>query len=394
MLIVAACVGPLAFGIWHSYRKGFRFGLVDLLAAFVFFSILTFILLVPIVNLRNKRHAVIRLHKEGAYCGTERFDFRLPFERVARRPSATTAPRIPIWLRKTAPDLAALPCDEHVRSVRLFSDGQLTLCAPWIRQLPNLESVELYGPGITSDGIAALGDLGRPRNLAVTISNTSIDEDGLREIAEWRNVICLYLFECGISTGGLSELSRMGHLRQLSLVNQRGGSYHQLRPEELVLFSRLQPLEHLSISGNQIPNEALWFLRKLNRLRSVGLNQTGLTDEGLAHLCQVSGIEYLWLREPAITDKGIEHFVSLPDLKTLVLREVRISEAALASLGTLAHLERLQLEGCNIAEAALLHLSDLEALRELSLRDTNVTDDAVDRLQSVLPQCAIDAPIR
>ena len=179
----------------------------------------------------------------------------------------------------------------------------------------------------------------------------------------------------------MAQVGRLGHLKQLGLLDVVGGT---LTDAGLARLGDLGALEGLTISGSSVSEEGLALISGFRRLQRLSLIATSMTDASLAHLGGMSRLTTLELRtNRGIHGPGLAHLAGLAGLKTLLLDDTPVDDAGLAHLADLNSLETLNMTGPRITDAGLAHLAGLTNLKMLRVSKSGVTSAGLAHLEAM-----------
>ncbi len=146
----------------------------------------------------------------------------------------------------------------------------------WIAELDDLEHCELNHLSVTDTNLKAIRDLRQLNGLNLAAAH--ITDDGLQYLADIRRLETLCLDHTQVSNAGVAHLAPLGQLKSLGLTKAR-------------------------VTDAGVP--ALLQLKHLERLR---LDNTELSDAGLDQLSQMSSLVYLSIANTHVTDEGVARF--------------------------------------------------------------------------------------
>ncbi len=210
-------------------------------------------------------------------------------------------------------------------------------------ELPVLRSLILTKAEMIPD--AAVLSLSKCKSLrSLTINNSDLRDDHLKEIASLSNLVALDLSSC-----------------------------QKLTVPGLAVLAKLSRLEELRLNGIRIDRAGLQPLVELTKLRSLSLRSTYVNDEGLDVLAKFPLLTELDLG-PDISDLGLAKLKSSKHLRVLLLGGCDVGDAGLAHLSELTALEKLDLSATQVTDTGLAHLKPLTNLKHLDLSGTRITD--------------------
>jgi outer membrane protein assembly factor BamB len=222
------------------------------------------------------------------------------------------------------------------------------------------------------------------RPMVLNLAGTRLDDAGLEQASEFRQLIGLNLELCQeITDAGLQELRRADQLRALWLTGT------QITDEGVEALAPIPTLVALDLEiCDGVTDTSCAALGSMKQLKALVLKKTGfeserITDIGLGQLSQLTNLELLDLYGNLVTDAGAEHLGQLASLRELDLSLVAITDAGLPHLTRLGRLQHLSLlssvgmGGSSVTDAGAETLRALTSLRSLDLTGSRVTDDGI-----------------
>ena len=176
----------------------------------------------------------------------------------------------------------------------------------------------------------------------VDLNAEVVPENVLQATGRFRDLQGLWLDGCKFTDPGLSHISELSQLKELSL------------------------------RYSNVTDNGMQHLHKLNSLELLYLSDTGITDAGLSSLRHLTGLTWLELNDTKITDAGLVHLRGLGNLYSLDLNRTAVTDESLHDISRLP-LERQYLAGTRITDQGLRQLSGLSKLVVLNLTDTSIT---------------------
>jgi hypothetical protein len=163
----------------------------------------------------------------------------------------------------------------------------------------------------------------------LVLSGGQITDDGLRRLAELKELKCLILRDARlVSRAGVAPLVKLPQLRRLELTNAPIGD------AGFAQLAAVQSLEDLSVTGSGLSDESLAVASRLRNLTnlSLDLGNRAIGREALLGLHALPNLKRLSLRCSEITDEALAQVASLTNLRLLSLGDSRVSRRGLASL--------------------------------------------------------------
>ena len=184
----------------------------------------------------------------------------------------------------------------------------------------------------------------------------------------------------------------------IATIERLGGRViwsHPVSPETAWLYGLLGneffgSVDTVVLSETNVTDADLKLLETLNQLDHLYLAATQITDIGLGILKNFHQLHHLNISGTQITDVGLDHLKGLNQLHDLYLCSTQITDAGLKHLHGLSQLRLLELSDNRVTDAAVNYLKDMDHLYLLCLYRTRITNEGFEKLQSALPQCAIN----
>ncbi len=171
------------------------------------------------------------------------------------------------------------------------------------------------------------------------ISNSTVDDDGVKLLAGCASLRSLNLAFTPISGRGIDALAELKHLHELDV---KGTAWNE---KGLAAVSRIPSITLLDLRG------------------------TSITDSGLDDLCDLPALERLYLGHNSITDAGLTKLTQLRSLRSLNLNTTQVQVAGAKHLERFAVLEQLHLQSTAVTHEAIRELSKIKSLRYLDLKN-------------------------
>ncbi len=262
--------------------------------------------------------------------------------------------------------------DGDVFSVRVQRDREMA----FLRFLPTLRSVDLFGAGVTDAGMESLASVKQTSNLS--LMQTAVTARGLRHLKEMESLDALSLMDTSITAEGWRTVGDIGSLRRLSL-------HFQIDDSQLQLLTSVRQIESLYLSDVLLSEQSAGIINQLENIKRLSLTVTGADDRQCHWLAQIEiPLDLHLSRSPDISVAGWKEFTSTK-LKGMTLIQTPITDTGLAHLGSIDDLEMLFINDAPVTNAGLSHLRELNSLRGLVLHGTKVTEEGVAELQKSLP---------
>ena len=219
-----------------------------------------------------------------------------------------------------------------------------------------------------------------PRLETLAIDSSEISSNGLRVFRNSTQLRRLKL-DIRLDDAGLAHFSGCEALEEVDLSSTGG---NVLSGEGLKWLANARNLRILRLGGCPITNKGAASLRQLNSIEELPISSVEFNDDGMQHLAHLTNLRFLFLGGPGsrITDAGVEHLAQLRSLEALSLTDTQITDVSLQHLSQIASLKGLGLVGTPITNEGLKHLEALPSLKTLVLNRTDIDDGAVEYLRS------------
>src|SRR5437899_580195 len=188
----------------------------------------------------------------------------------------------------------------------------------YLKNLRELEELDLYGTRITDAGLASLKDLTALRKL--NLLGAAVTDEGLEQLSDLTKLEELNLYRTKITNTGAGKLTRFPRLRDLDLrytrVSRSGvDSLRAALPKCRIAFLEASPGSTASRppTGGSTDAIASWVRARggsVNmeggQIREVSLASTGATDADVDALASVPTLRQLDLQATEIGDAALE----------------------------------------------------------------------------------------
>ena len=163
---------------------------------------------------------------------------------------------------------------------------------------PEIVAVKLKGDKIADANLARLPAL--PGLLKLDLQDAQVTSDGLKHIAQWRNI------------------------RTLNLGNTK--------VTDITPLAELPHLESLLLNFSQVRGKHLAGLSQLKNLKELGAGYIQVTDPDVVEIAKCTGLEQLSIAAAQLGEHGLQPLTSLSRLDTLVLKDASFNAADLQAL--------------------------------------------------------------
>lgn len=190
---------------------------------------------------------------------------------------------------------------------------EITISLPNGKRIPSIRQVESLPDDIfqvtqikfnrpqhlTHKDMSHLRDLSTLQILL--LDDCSLDDDALEPIKELDTLYKLDLHNTGLTDIGLSHISGLKNLANISLQKNP-----KLTDQGLQVLNLLQNLKSVNLTKLNISDQGLNFIQKNPKLEWLNISETQVTDESVQFLKTLNQMEKLFLRDTAITDAGMK----------------------------------------------------------------------------------------
>lgn len=220
--------------------------------------------------------------------------------------------------------LSAVPLERiSVRLNRLHDEA-----LKHIAQIKTLKHLQCgKNDQLTGDGYAELKNLPLLQNLDVL--DNPIDVKTAKAIAQLK-IHTINLSNTSINDDGLKELSVMPNLRNISL-----GDCQNVSGAGMKFFANLPQLDTVNLEDTKhISDKDVEFIKSCPKLKTLDVRGTDVTDKTM-ELVGNSSIKTLFIIRDNITDRGLAYLLKNKHLKSVEVGENHISQEALNNFNKL-----------------------------------------------------------
>jgi len=267
---------------------------------------------------------------------------------------ATTKRLASLMLSGTGPAVADddfAPLADHPELEQVQITGTPKLSDKLIRHLRNLTQLELLqldGEGVTDSGLQTLPRQPRLKTLYLTgtgvqgpvldhfqnaplerFSCTHLTDSGARHLPRFPRLLELLLAGSPLTGEGCAQIALLPRLQRLDLSGCR-----QISDEAFAVLGDLDTLRSLSLTETAAGDRAVAGWMRLNYLRDIRFGSQQLSDAGVQQLCGLVSLESLGIHDGAttLTDSALSDFWRLVNLVSLELVASGITDAGIQKL--------------------------------------------------------------
>jgi internalin A len=284
-------------------------------------------------------------------------------------------------------DFSQLPDPESVRELVCFPKLKSILVASSVGpvtkellielgKLPALQSVRI---GTTKYSLAGLAELAESERLGefedrnpynfgwyrnsldALIGNASNDSERRIDLSNLIDV-----------SDHLGFLSRYPKLEQLSLRNT------DVTADGLKHVAELRQLLSLDLDSTSIEDNDLSLLGPLTNLEKLYVVGCHITEAPIPNL---PNLKELWIGSPRVSEKAFANIAKLTTLESLHLTGCQLTEESCRSLQQLRSLKSLTLEACKADDRAIASLTQIPALTDIVLDDLRIGPESIQAIQ-------------
>ncbi|KAA8492336.1 putative adenylate cyclase regulatory protein [Porphyridium purpureum] len=219
-----------------------------------------------------------------------------------------------------------------------------------VSRLQALEVLDLEYTYVTDNAVEC--GLRKLVNLKkLNLAETSVTDAGLSGLLPLHRLEELDLSGSGISGTSCPNLSRLVHLRHLSVDASNVNFVSRL--------SALTELESLDLFSCKVADSVVPALRKLTKLKRLEICGGRLTNHGLMMMAGLHSLEYLNVaNNQGVSNSGVASLHENRNLRNLNLAGTSVSDAVVPALERFPALETLCIRGCDkLSGAARQRLS-------------------------------------
>ena len=190
---------------------------------------------------------------------------------------------------------------------------------PYVAQLENLRELNLTATTVTDIGPLK----GLPHLESLDLQGTMMTSDGLADLDQFRELRILRLADVGELS--LEHVPRAAHLEKLVLC------YSKITDTSLPYLSRLKRLKVLELWETPITDAGIVSLKDVTSLEDLDLTGTGLGDAGMAALAQLPRLKVLNARRTLISEECVPSILKMPSLQQFDPIDTKLSQSQKAT---------------------------------------------------------------
>lgn len=192
---------------------------------------------------------------------------------------------------------------------------------PYAAQLVNLRELNLTGTTVTDIGPLK----GVPHLESLDLQGTMMTSDGLAELDQFRELRILRLACIDVGELSLEHVPRAAHLEKLVLYHSK------ITDTSLPYLSRLKRLKVLELWETPITDAGIISLKDVTSLEDLDLTGTGLGDAGMAALAQLPRLKVLNARRTLISEECVPSILKMPSLQQFDPIDTKLSQSQKAT---------------------------------------------------------------
>lgn len=249
-------------------------------------------------------------------------------------------------------------------------------------KLSKLQQLDLRATGLGNEEFIALASA-MPALRAVRLNGktlgTSVDEDGLKALANCQGLKVLALDHLWVGGAALQRLSGNKDLSELYLAGTLADD------DALKVIAGFPKLKKLRLAQTSVSGVGLSHIASLG-IQDLDISECSqLTDEAMEAVAQMTSLTRLNLWRDAITDEGVKQLVGLTKMQWLNLDNTLLSDAGLGALAGMSQLTFLHVGSTSVSDAGMPDLLPLKSLKDLKVTRTAVTDAGVKVVTDGIP---------
>lgn len=287
---------------------------------------------------------------------------------------------VSFWLEDPPEDL-----DPHLLlelpELKVVTLSEHQVCDQWLDcvvEIPELQGLALYG-GENGPSHVSLEKLQSLKNLrSVLLAGEWVTDEDVATISRLPNLESLSVLSPNITSSSLASIGQLTALRQLDLAG-----VEQLGDDGTEHLGKLTKLQHLTLLRTSVSDDTLAHLEGLSELRKINLRATHVGDAGMEHLASLRELRSLDIAGTHVGDTGMEHLASLRELRRLDVAGTRVTDAGLAPLSRLPKLRYLSVHGLDISDEGARVLASMKQLYWLEAGQTLITDAGMKELKNL-----------
>ena len=249
-------------------------------------------------------------------------------------------------------------------------------------KLRKLQQLDLRATGLGNEEFTALASA-MPALRAVRLNGknpgTSVDEDGLKALANCQGLKVLALDHLWVGGAALQRLLGNKDLSELYLAGTLADD------DALKVIAGFPKLKKLRLAQTSVSGVGLSHIASLG-IQDLDISECSqLTDEAMEAVAQMTSLTRLNLWRDAITDEGVKQLAALTKMQWLNLDNTLLSDAGLGALAGMSQLTFLHVGSTSVSDAGMPDLLPLKSLKDLKVTRTAVTDAGVKVVTDGIP---------
>ena len=251
----------------------------------------------------------------------------------------------------------------------------------YVAQVPKLRGLSLTNTNVTADGLARLHSA--DGLVSLTLHGSTVNDDTIRQLNKLPNLQYLQLVRTTVTSAGVKHLGDLSQLRGLDLLVAASVDNDGLRH-----LANLTNLETLQLLDTSVSDDGLVHLRGLTHLRALVLSGTNVSDSGIEHVSALRKLTHLRLDRTKVGDAGLAQLTKLNDLESLCLTRTEVSDDGVVHLAKMSELRSLEIHWTKISGDGILRMAHLTNLETISV-GPDVTKSAATQFRNSLPNCHV-----
>lgn len=271
--------------------------------------------------------------------------------------------------------------DVVLRDLTDRDDSQLAADLQRLRAVKSPLAVDLTWSNLENGLLSNLHDLPNLRRLNL-FGATGVTDDALRHLENLPALESIDLGGARVSSQGILSLRNARNLKQLGLANV-SPPLDDAAIEQIV--ATWPDLESISLDGAHITDVGLARIGTLKKLTYLNISDTGITARGMGGLVELRSLKTLHASHTELDDSAMIELAQITSLEKLDFNSTNITNAGLIPLRSLRHLKRIYLVDTRVDDDGLGHLKTLKSIEYVGVGE-NITPEGLEALKRALPR--------
>lgn len=253
-------------------------------------------------------------------------------------------------------------------------DANLRLVA----QIPEVETVRMYGGAFSADGLAALAAL--PRLHTLSISSPGGGQAVFAKLSDFKTLKSVHLSEYPFTDEVLVHVGKVRGLKKVQLTSVTAARTNFSTAGLTAFLNSVEDLEELVLPGAPIDDACMARIGSMKNMQKFWTDSPQITSKAWSNLAGMTNMRDLYVRNTSFDDAAMAAVADMVELRSLMLDGTKVTDKGMKSLAGLVNLTDLGLYGTAITDESMVHLAGMKELHNLYVGETKVTAKGLENL--------------